>query len=172
VTAYDVVSRVTGSDADELWPVYDGVFGDQTDYAGWRAGLWDRHVTRAGFRLVRAYDDRALVGFAYGYTGERGQWWTDRMARLLDPGVAEDWLGGHFELVSIGVLQGQRGSGIGRELLRALTDGLDHDRWLLTTTADTDDPARHLYAAQGWEVIGPGLREGQVTMGRRRLTGA
>ena len=24
-----------------------------------------------------AYDADVLVGFAYGYTGERGQWWSD-----------------------------------------------------------------------------------------------
>ena len=37
------------------------------------------------------------------------------------------------------------------------------------TTADADDPARRLYARAGWEVIGPGLRDGQVVMGRRRV---
>ena len=171
MTTYDVLASVTEDDADELWPVYDTVFADQTEYAGWRAGVWDRHVARAGFRLARAYDGSALVGFAYGYTGERGQWWTDQAAQVLDPDVAEVWLGGHFELVSIGVVEAGRGSGVGTALLRAVTDGLPHERWVLMTTADADDPARHLYAGEGWQVIGPGLRDGQVTMGRRRPTG-
>jgi hypothetical protein len=35
------------------------------------------------------------------------------------------------------------------------------------TTADADDPTRRLYARAGWEVIGPGLRDGQVVMGKR-----
>ncbi len=52
--------------------------------------------------------------------------------------------------------------------MRALTDDLPHERWLLMTSADADDPARHLCAGQGWEVIGPGLSDGQVVMGRRR----
>ena len=172
MTTYDVVTPVSEDDTDELWPVYDAVFGDQTDYAGWRAGLWDRHVARAGFRLVRAYDVGALVGFAYGYTGERGQWWTDQAAQVLAPEVAEAWLGGHFELVSLGVVEGTRGSGVGTTLLRAVTDGLPQERWVLMSTADADDPARHLYAREGWQVIGPGLRGGQVTMGRRRPTGS
>jgi hypothetical protein len=38
------------------------------------------------------------------------------------------------------------------------------------TTADADDPARHLYARAGWEVVGPGLRDDQVVMARRRVT--
>lgn len=172
MTTYDVVTTVSDTDSEAVFSVYDAVFGDQPDYAAWRTTVWDRHVPRAGFRLARAHDGSRLVGFAYGYTGERGQWWTDRIARLLEPDVADTWLGGHFELVSIGVLADLRGSGIGRGLLRALTDGLHHERWLLMTTAERDDPARHLYAVQGWEVIGPGLREGQVTMGRRRLTGS
>lgn len=172
MTTYDVVTSVTEADTDEVWPVYDAVFGDQPDYAGWRAGLWDRHASRAGFRLARAYDGPELVGFGYGYTGERGQWWTDQAALVLDPEVVEVWLGGHFELVSLGVLESGRGRGVGTALLRGVTEGLPHERWVLMTTADADDPARHLYAREGWQVIGPGLRDGQVTMGRRRPTGS
>jgi ribosomal protein S18 acetylase RimI-like enzyme len=84
--------------------------------------------------------------------------------------VAGEWLGGHVELVSIGVLEDARRGGIGTRLLRHLTDGLPHDRWLLMTTADADDPARHLYAREGWETVGPGLSADQVILGRRRPT--
>jgi GNAT superfamily N-acetyltransferase len=171
MTSVGVVTSVTEDDTLELWPVYDAVFGDVPDIDTWRAATWDLHAGRAGFRLARAYDDdagRRLVGFAYGFTGQRGQWFTDQAARVLAPDVAAEWLGGHFDLVSLGVLEGWRGRGVGRGLLRALTRDLPHPRWTLMTTADADDPARHLYAAEGWEVIGPGLRDGQVIMGRRR----
>jgi ribosomal protein S18 acetylase RimI-like enzyme len=168
MTSYDVVTTVTDADSREVWEVYDAVFGDQPDHRGWRAGVWDRHAARAGFRLARAHEDDLLVGFAYGYTGEHGQWWTDQAAQVLSPRAGELWLGGHFELVSIGVLPDRRGSGIGRALLRELTAGLPHERWALMTTSDADDPARHLYAREGWQVIGPGLRDGQVIMGRQR----
>jgi ribosomal protein S18 acetylase RimI-like enzyme len=175
MTSYDVVSRVERADAEELWPVYSAVFDDHSDYDEWRGQVWDRHVGRDGFRLARAWDvdrrsGRRLVGFGYGYTGKRGQWWTDQVAAVLDPAVADEWLGGHFELVSIGVLPEARGHGYGAGLMRALTDGLAYERWLLTTTADADDPARRLYAREGWQVIGPGLRDGQVVMGRQRPT--
>jgi ribosomal protein S18 acetylase RimI-like enzyme len=172
VTTYDLVSEVTELDSRAVFDVYDAVFGDQPDYGSWHTAVWDRHRTRAGFRLARAHDAGRLVGFGYGYTGERGQWWTDQASRVLPQPVADEWLGGHFELVSIGVLADQRGRGVGRALLRALCSELTQDRWLLMTTADAEDPARHLYAADGWQVIGPGLGDAQVIMGRRRPTGS
>jgi ribosomal protein S18 acetylase RimI-like enzyme len=167
-TTYDVVRVPTDDDTRAVFDVYDAVFGDQPDYAAWRSGVWDRHAERAGFRLARAHDEGRLVGFGYGYTGERGQWWTDRAAEVLGPEVAGVWLGGHFELVSIGVLERYRGRGTGRGLLDRLTGDLPQERWLLMTTADAADPARHLYARAGWQVVGPGLRDDQVIMGRQR----
>ena len=173
MTSYDLVTRVTEADTGELWQVYDAVFGDRPDIDSWRSTTWDLHVARAGFRLARAFDaagdgGRRLVGFAYGYTGEHGQWWTDEATRVLAPDVAAEWLGGHFDLVSLGVLEEARGRGLGRTLLREVTSDLPNPRWTLMTSADDEDPARHLYASEGWQVIGPGLTDGQVTMGRRR----
>jgi ribosomal protein S18 acetylase RimI-like enzyme len=167
MTTYDLVTEVTEDESRSVFEVYDAVFGDQPDYATWRREVWDRHTVREGFRLARAYDAERLVGFGYGYLGERGQWWTDQAAQVLATDVPEEWLGGHFELVSIGVLEEVRGTGAGRLLLERLTHGLPQERWVLMTTADADDPARHLYARAGWEVIGPGLRADEVVMGRR-----
>ncbi|NHN54716.1 GNAT family N-acetyltransferase [Calidifontibacter sp. DB0510] len=163
-----VVDAVGSADTAELWPVYDAVFGDQPDESTWRKSVWDKHIARSGFALARAYDDSALVGFAYGYTGEAGQWWTDNVRSTLPAAVAEEWLGDHFELVSIGVLASHRSHGIGRALMRALLADRPEPRWLLQTTADADDPARRLYAAEGWRVLGPGTGEGTVVMGRQR----
>ena len=170
MTSYDVVTSITEADTLEVWRVYHAVFGDRPDLDTWRSTTWDLHVARAGFRLARAYDDGRLVGFAYGFTGEHGQWWTDRVAQVLAPEVAAEWLGGHFDLVSLGVLEESRHRGVGRTLLREVTHDLPQARWTLMTSADAGDPARHLYASEGWHVIGPGLREDQVTMGRRRPT--
>lgn len=172
MTTYDLVTEVTELDSRAVFEVYDAVFGDQPDYLGWRTGVWDRHCAREGFRLARAYAAGRLVGFGYGYTGKPGQWWTDQASNILPKPVADEWLGGHFELVSIGVLAEQRGGGVGRALLRTLCSGLAQERWLLMTTADAEDPARHLYAADGWKVVGPGLGDAQVIMGRRRPTGS
>jgi glyoxylase I family protein len=157
---------VNDADVAALWPVYDAIFGDHPDLETWRTSVVDKHFARSGFRLARAYDGDTLVGFGYGYTGERGQWWTDNAAEALGPETAAAWLGGHFELVSIGVVDDMRGRGIGRRLLECLTADLPHDRWLLMTTADTSDPARRMYAAGGWQVIGPGLGADQVIMAK------
>ena len=153
--------------AAELWPVYESVFGDYADRETWLDLVWDRHSVRDGFRWARAYDGDSRLGFAYGYTGERGQWWTDNVSPLLEPEVAATWLGGHFELVSIGVIPAARRGGIARGLMRTLFQGLPHERLLLMTSADPADPARRLYAAEGWIVLGPGIGAGTVTMGRR-----
>jgi ribosomal protein S18 acetylase RimI-like enzyme len=166
VVRFRIDDSVTAEDGPSVWPVYDSVFGDHSDYETWRDAVWDRHTGRSGFRLARAYDADALVGFAYGYTGEHGQWWTDNALKVLDPDTAEAWLGGHFELVSIGVLDAARRGGIGRRLMQILLEGLPHERLLLMTSADPSDPARQLYASEGWHVLGPGIGEWQVIMGR------
>lgn len=157
----------TGGDGSDVWPVQRAVFDDHPDIHAWRSAVWEGHSTRPGFRLARAHGERGLAGFAYGYTGERGQWWTDTVATVLGPSVSDAWLGGHFEVVTLAVLEEQRGRGVGRALLRALLDGLPHERLLLMTTSDPADPARRLYATEGWDVLGPGTREGTVVMGRR-----
>lgn len=167
---FDVTGTASEHDTASVWPAYDAVFGDHPDRDAWREAVWDKHRARNGFRLARALDGDALVGFAYGYTGDPGQWWTDNARTVLPPDVADEWLGGHFELVSIGVLDIARRNGVGRELMHRLLDGLPHQRMLLMTTADATDPARRLYASEGWRVLGPGIGEEKVIMGRRQLS--
>lgn len=159
----------TATDGVALWPVYKAVFDDYPTFADWRDAVWDRHRVREGFRLTRAFDGDAVVGLAYGYTGEAGQWWTDNARTVLEPAVADAWLGGHFEVVSLGVIEPARRAGIGRKLMHTLVDGLRHDRLLLMTTSDASDPARRLYESDGWQVLGPGIGEGTVIMGKRNF---
>jgi GNAT superfamily N-acetyltransferase len=159
------------SEAREIWPVYDEVFGDQPDYETWYDAVWSRHRDREGFRLARAHEQDRLLGFAYGYTGNAGQWWTDRARQVLPPELGDAWLGGHFELVSIGVVDGARRAGIGRALLRDVLDGLPHERLLLMTTSEASDPARILYASEGWAVVGAGIGDATVIMGKRTAPG-
>jgi ribosomal protein S18 acetylase RimI-like enzyme len=166
---FRVDDSVSADDGAVVWPVYASVFGDYSDCKTWQEDLWSKHIVRNGFRIARAYDADALVGFAYGYTGERGQWWTDNALEVLEPDIAETWLGGHFELVSIGVLEAHRDGGIGRGLMHILLEGLPHERLLLMTSSDPSDPARRLYASEGWRLLGPGIGDGTVIMGRRAV---
>ncbi|WP_088313598.1 GNAT family N-acetyltransferase [Kineosporia sp. R_H_3] len=131
------------------------------------------HAVRAGFRLVGAVavpdDERAasgaaddapplrarhgdLLGFAYGYTGERGQWWSDWVAATAPEDVVGTWIGEHFEVVEIAVRASAQGQGLGGRLHDALLADLPHERALLTTYR-ADRPAPRLYRRKGWQVL-------------------
>jgi ribosomal protein S18 acetylase RimI-like enzyme len=151
--------------ADEVFAVYDAVFGDHPDLAEWREALYDKHCARDGFRLAVARDGERLVGFAWGYVGLRGQYWSDWVVRELPAEVTEDWVGGHFELVELAVLEECRRHGLGRRLHDVLLDGVQSDRGLLSTD-NHDSPAVRLYASHGWLKLGELSPEVQV-MGLR-----
>ncbi|HZM83850.1 MAG TPA: GNAT family N-acetyltransferase [Candidatus Limnocylindrales bacterium] len=121
-----------------------------------RAEQLPRHAGREGFRCVVALRGDRLLGFAYGYTGERGQWWSNHVATRAPAYVTERWLGGHFEFVELAVEPGEQGQGIGTALHDALLAGLPHERALLSTYRD-DRPAPRLYRRRGWELLMAGL---------------
>jgi len=150
--------------AEAVWPLYDEVFpGDDHDV--WIERKWNPHSVRDGFRLALARRGSDLIGFAWGYTGQSGQWWADQVAEALGE-RAEQWVGGHFELVELGVAPTARGLRLGSRLHDLMLDGLPHDRFLLSTSPDPDDPGRRLYHRRGWQVLAD-LPWGQVLMGRR-----
>ena len=151
--------------AGEVFAAYDAVFGDAPDEATWRASPYDRHRARRGFRLAVAREDGRLVGFAWGYVGEPGQYWTDRVLAALPPEVCEEWVGGHFEFVELAVLPEARGGGVGQRLHDALLFQAPADRALLGTD-DADTPATRLYARSGWRRLGL-LEPGVQVMGLR-----
>lgn len=161
-----------------IWPCYDEVFGDFDDFRTWNDDLFARHATRSGYRLVVAVDgaavavdgaaepaDRAAVaGFGWGYTGERGQYWTDLVCDALPGSVTDEWVGGHFEFVELAVAPPYRRRGLGRRLHDTLLEGVSR-RALLSTTDDLADPAVRLYLGSGWRKLGV-LRPGTQVMGR------
>lgn len=150
--------------ADRVWPCYDAVFGDFPDRETWRQDMFGRHASRAGYRLAVAFDGSTVAGFAWGYLGQRGQYWTDLVCSALPPEVAGTWAGGHFEFVELAVLPAYRGRGLGSRLHDGLLAGVTQ-RGLLSTADDTDDPAVRLYLRRGWQKLGD-LRPGTQIMGR------
>lgn len=139
--------------ADEVFAVYDDVFGDRPDQEEWRADLFDRHRARDGFRLAAAWEGDELSGFAWGYIGQPGQFWTDWVNDTLPAEVTSEWLGGHFEFVELAVAPEHRRHGLGRRLHDVLLDGVPAHRALLSTD-NADTPAVRLYASHGWRKLG------------------
>ncbi len=122
------------------------------------------HTQRAGFRCALADRRGLLTGFAYGYTGEQGQWWTDHVAARVPAPVRQEWLGGHFELVELAVDPTHQRRGLGEDLMTRLLAGLPHARALLTTYRD-DRPATRLYRRLGWRLIAEHALEGSDLYG-------
>jgi ribosomal protein S18 acetylase RimI-like enzyme len=124
------------------------------------------HAQRDGFKLVVARTDERIVGFGYGFTGERGQWWSDRIAEGAPPEIVAEWVGGHFEIVELAVMVEAQGQGIGSALHDVLVADLPHEKALLSTYTD-DRPAPRLYRRKGWQVLVPDLGWGSALYGLR-----
>jgi ribosomal protein S18 acetylase RimI-like enzyme len=148
--------------ADELARVYGAAFGapgyDEPPEAAerFRDEQLRSHAARPGFRCATVRLAGRLAGFGYGYTGERGQWWSDQVAAHAPAAVTGAWLGGHFEVVELAVDPALQGRGFATALHDVLLLGLPHDRALLTTYRD-DRPAPRLYRRLGWRLLHAGV---------------
>ena len=127
----------------------------------WAANRLPAHVEREDFVFLVAREEAEVVGFGYGYTGRRGQWWTDNVERSLTPWQREEWIvPPHFEIVELHVRPSQQRRGVGSALLAQLLTRQPHDRALLSTQAGSQK-ARRFYAKNGWSELssvdfGPG----------------
>lgn len=143
---------------DALESVYRAAYADPSvpesalDAEHFATSTIPRHAQRPGFRLVVATTGDQPSGYAYGFTGEHGQFWSDFLAKAAPDDIVDAWVGDHFELVDIVVDPQQRGQGIAGLLHDTLVDGLAHDRALLATQPGDNAPAR-LYAGRGWEIL-------------------
>ncbi|TVT51780.1 GNAT family N-acetyltransferase [Amycolatopsis rhizosphaerae] len=119
-----------------------------------RAPMWLTHALREGWRGVAALDaEGRMLGIAYGYRGNPGQWWHEQVRRGLvkrsGEAAAEAWLGDYFELTEIHVRPGNQGAGIGEVLLRQLLEGVP-DRHVLLSTPEGPTRAWRLYRRLGF----------------------
>jgi ribosomal protein S18 acetylase RimI-like enzyme len=129
------------------------------------------HAEREDFVFLVARDDGELAGFAYGYTGAYGQWWTENVARALTAAQRAEWLDPpHYEVVELHVRPSRQRQGIGSLLLAQLLDRQPHDRVLLSTRTGSRQ-ARSFYAKNGWSELasvefGPGYAP-YLVLGKR-----
>jgi ribosomal protein S18 acetylase RimI-like enzyme len=170
--------------APELAAVYRSAFGapgydeDAAEAERFATEQLPLHAQREGFKLVVARSPTPagspgpsvgsldvagvmdgsgpIIGFAYGYTGQRGQWWSDRVAETAPADIVAAWIGGHFEVVEMAVMVEAQGQGLGSALHDVLMADLPHAKALLTTYLD-DRPAPRLYRRKGWQVLVPDL---------------
>ncbi|GAB3415236.1 GNAT family N-acetyltransferase [Flindersiella endophytica] len=152
---------------EELVEVFRQAFGANEGDEGltlFRDDQLIRHPQREDFRIALARNEDSIAGFAYGYTGRAGQWWTERMRERVPPELYAEWFEGHFEVVEVAVHPDHQRQGVGAAVLRALTKDLPHERALLTG-ARHDSPARRLYLREGWQPLAD-VDEDATLMGR------
>ncbi len=120
-----------------------------------RRELMRRHAGYPAFRALQARDvsDRRVLGFAYGFHGQTGQWWYDAvwtaLARSAGVRCAASWLADCFEVAEVHVQPEHQRSGIGTRLLMTLASGRS-ERTAVLSTPDRDSTARRLYARMGF----------------------
>jgi ribosomal protein S18 acetylase RimI-like enzyme len=114
------------------------------------------HASRRGFRCFVARETadeepgaKRIVGFAYGYRGEPGQWWHDLVTRGLGREAAKEWLSDVLEVTELAVLPTAQGKGIGGKLHDVLLQGATQ-RTAVLSTAEVETVAVKLYEKRGW----------------------
>ncbi len=117
-----------------------------------RRTIMERHASYPGFRAFVAERRRTVVGFAYGFHGESGQWWHDvvrgAVTELGGAAHAAGWLDDSFEVAELHVHPAAQGKGLGRLLITTLCDG-QPERTMVLSTLEGRTTARHLYRSLG-----------------------
>lgn len=142
----DPFQLVLTADDAQIDDVYSRAFAGEQDGPN-RDFLGTQLLTHRGrerFAFVGATDGDALLGFAYGFTGRRGQWWPDHVAAHASVELVDTWLGGHFEVVVLAVVPEARERGVGAALMTELLADRPEPCALLGTWQH-DSPARRLY---------------------------
>ncbi len=138
---------------DELRAVHRAALGAGALSDEWARVNLPRHVTRRDFVFLVARLEERVAGFAYGYLGEYGQWWTDHVAPALSDEQRAEWLDPpHYEVVELHVLPRLQRSGVGSALLAQLLSRQPYDRALLSTQT-ASRKARSFYAKNGWREL-------------------
>ncbi len=155
VVAWD--PRQLGARGDDVLEVYAEAMDVSLATARGRRSVLASHLAREGLLARAAMDNDRLVGIAYGYLGEPGQWWNDQVRAAMDAPTAQTWLDGAFEVCELHVRPELHGTGVGRRLLTDLLAATTAKTAVLTTP-DLETRARAFYRAGGWVDLVRGLR--------------
>ncbi len=133
--------------------IYAQVHGLNARAIAEREEIMRRHFGRRGYQGFIAVDGKRLVGFSYGYTGDPGQYWYDKVWAAMTSEQRKEWMEPeHFEFVELAVHPHYQRQGIGGKLHDLLLEGRPEPGALLTVRAD-NGPALALYRKRGWVVV-------------------
>lgn len=111
-----------------------------------------KHAHFPGFKGGMAVTGEGeVIGFAYGFTSHRGQFFRSQLENVLTEEEGQAWLSDSFEVVELAVRPSFRGRGIGSALHDALLENLPHQRAFLAVSPDNLRAIR-LYRRKGWSV--------------------
>ena len=137
----------------EILVIYAIVHGLSERAIRERDEIMRRHFRRRGYRGFIAVDGDRLVGFSYGYTGDPGQYWYDKVWAAMTPEQRKEWMEPeHYEFVELAVHPEYQRRGIGGRLHDLLLKERPEPVALLTVRAD-NEPAISLYRKRGWVVV-------------------
>jgi GNAT superfamily N-acetyltransferase len=120
-----------------------------------RRELMRRHAGHPSFRAwtARTGPSGPVIGFAYGFHGQPGQWWYDavwaELARTAGLREAAAWLADCMEIAEVHVRPRHQRLGIGTRLLLAVTEARPEPTAVLSTP-DRETTARRLYRRMGF----------------------
>ncbi len=168
-TPADALRRI-----DDVMAVYGQAMGYSANLLAARRGHIASHVHRPGFRAIASVDvDGTLLGFGYGYTSARGQWWHDQVRAAMPKPHRGPWLSDCFEVVELHVRPHAQGHGLGAAQLRALLH-MTTARTTVLSTPEADEQASRawrLYRRFGFvdivrDLVFPGDARAFAVLGR------
>lgn len=143
------------AELDELVAVYAAAMRPEAAQLPGRLSIMERHAGYPAFKGIAATsgDSPQVIGFAYGFRGEVGQWWHDvvRSGIIAAGGqsAATAWLADPVEIAEVHVRPECQHRGIGQRLLLTLSGGRA-ERTAVLSTQDDNSPARRLYHGMGF----------------------
>jgi len=136
--------------------VYAAAMDPPAEQLPGRRAIMERHVRYPRFHCLAASTGTPpdpIIAFAYGFHGQRGQWWHDLVVSAVTATVggrlASYWLADSFEVGEVHVHPTYQARGIGRHMLLGLTAGRT-ERTAVLSTRDAESPARRLYRKLGF----------------------
>ncbi|GAA1603503.1 GNAT family N-acetyltransferase [Catellatospora bangladeshensis] len=141
---------------DDVLSVFGEAMSYQPPALAVRRGYISTHLQRPHFRAIATVSTAGhLLGFAYGYHSEPGQWWHDQVSAVLDGPARQRWLADCFEVVELHVRPSAQGHGLGEAQLRALLAMTPAATTLLSTPEADEQASRawRLYRRTGFEDV-------------------